>query len=310
LFDFWVAILRVDSGAALDEARGVARSPGSPGSALLLGGAALMANRPREAIAALTSPDLNVATAGRYPPFWDQLGLAHHLLGDFRGELEIVRRGRKQHPEELLMLESEVRSLAALGRPDEVARRLDEALGLPPSAFVTVGQVMEEAAKELVVHAQADQARAVSARALAWWLSRPGADSTTSLTSGLALAGANYIAARYDESQGVVTALTHVSPGHPDVLGYQGVLAARRRDREAALTADTALAALREPYLAGRNTLWRARIAALLGDQERAVTLLQKAFIEGQHYIDLHDDVDLYSLHENSAFRDLVRPRG
>jgi len=309
LFDFWIATLRGDLGAALDAARGSARSrPGSPGAALLYGAAALSANRPREAIAALTSPDVKVATTGTYAPFWDELGLAYHFLGEYRRELDVVRRGRKQQPDELLMVESEVRALAALGQTGEVTRRLDEALGLPASSFVTPGQVMERAAKELLAHGHVEAAGAVSARALAWWSEHVGADS--SLTSRLALAGANYTAARYDRSRDIVMALMRVYPTHPDILGYKGVLAARRGDRETALAADSALAALRESYLGGINTLWRARVAALLGEQERAITLIRQAFAEGQRYLDVHDVVDFHSLRENSAFRDLVRPQG
>ena len=82
---------------------------------------------------------------------------------------------------------------------------------------------------------------------------------------------------------------------HPDALdrrGYLGVLAARRGDRAAAMAAERALAELREPYLLGRHTYWRARIAALLGDRERAVTLLRDALKEGRTYPMLHGEAD------------------
>jgi serine/threonine protein kinase/tetratricopeptide (TPR) repeat protein len=306
LLDYWVAGVRGNNGAALEAARAMARS--RPGVVLVHGNAALIANRPREAIAAYTSPDVDVATIGRVPTFWNHFGLAYHLSGEYRRELQVVRRGRKQHPEELLLLKSEVRSLAALGRAGEVTRLLDEVRRLPASSYVTPGQFMEGAAKELLVHGQVELASAASARALAWWSEQPAADST--LASRLALASANYTAARYDRARDIVTALARVYPAHPDVLGYSGVLAARRGDREAALTADSTLAALRDPYLAGVNTLWRSRIAALLGEQERAITLLRQAFAEGETYMDVHDDPDFLSLHENSAFRDLVRPQG
>ena len=308
LLDYWVAVVRGDNGAALEAARGRARSsPESPEAALVHGAAALGANRPREAIAAYTSPDVNGATLGTLPSFWDNLGFAYHLAGDYRQELNVVRRGRKLFPEELLLVESEARSLAALGRVNELMRRLDEALALPPSAFVTSGGVMEHVAKELLVHGQVETASVVSARALAWWSKQPGGDST--LASRLALASVNYTAARYDRSRDVVTMLAHSFPANPDVLGYQGVLAARRGDRETALKADTTLGALREPYLGGANTLWRARIAALLGERDRAITLLRQAFAEGKLYLDVHDNIDLRSLHDSPAFQELMRPQ-
>jgi hypothetical protein len=74
------------------------------------------------------------------------------------------------------------------------------------------------------------------------------------------------------------------------------VLAARRGDRAAALAADSVLAAPSrpnldpnlDPYADGRPTYWRARIAATLGDRERAVTLLREALQAGLMYPALH----------------------
>jgi hypothetical protein len=103
-------------------------------------------------------------------------------------------------------------------------------------------------------------------------------------------------------------------PGTPadDVnrLGFAGALAARRGDAAAAREADGALAALRRPYLAGRHTYWRARIAALLGERERAVALLREALREGQMYPALHGNADLVPLRDVPAFRELMRPKG
>jgi hypothetical protein len=95
-----------------------------------------------------------------------------------------------------------------------------------------------------------------------------------------------------------------------DRRGYLGALAARRGDRAAALAADSVLASLRRAYLVGRHTYWRARIAALLGDRERAVTLLRDALREGRTYPMLHGEADLAPLHGMPAFEDLIRPKG
>jgi hypothetical protein len=88
------------------------------------------------------------------------------------------------------------------------------------------------------------------------------------------------------------------------------VLAARRGDRAPALAADSALAASRRPYLNGRHTYWRARIAALLGDREGAVALLRQAIQEGRMYPELHAQMDLAPLHGLPAFEELIRHKG
>ncbi len=57
------------------------------------------------------------------------------------------------------------------------------------------------------------------------------------------------------------------------------------------------LARLHVPYLRGSHTLWRARIAALLGNRDEAVQILRPAFREGVgHGLWIHIDADLESL--------------
>jgi predicted Zn-dependent protease len=67
-------------------------------------------------------------------------------------------------------------------------------------------------------------------------------------------------------------------PDSPEYLGYLGALAARRGDRPEAKRVSDSLASMKVPYLRGAHTYWRARIAATLGEPERAVALLRKCF--------------------------------
>ena len=74
---------------------------------------------------------------------------------------------------------------------------------------------------------------------------------------------------------------------------------------------DDRLAAIAEPYVFGGPTLWRALIAASLGERERAVNLLRDAFGRGADYgIWLHRDPDLASLRDYPPFQELLRPKG
>jgi hypothetical protein len=59
--------------------------------------------------------------------------------------------------------------------------------------------------------------------------------------------------------------------------------------------------------------LQRARIAALLGDPEQAMTLLQQSFDLGAgwgRWPLLHSDIDFESLHDYPPFQELLRPKG
>jgi len=68
-----------------------------------------------------------------------------------------------------------------------------------------------------------------------------------------------------------------------------------------------------EMLLERAHTLDRARIAALLGDREEAVTLLRQAIEQGVnwgHGVWVHRDIDLESLHDYPPFQELLRPKG
>jgi len=74
---------------------------------------------------------------------------------------------------------------------------------------------------------------------------------------------------------------------------------------------DRELAAAPQPYLFGRHTLWRARIAAASGEEARAVSLLRRACREGLAFgLDLHVDPDFASLRGEREFQEFLRPKG
>jgi hypothetical protein len=100
-------------------------------------------------------------------------------------------------------------------------------------------------------------------------------------------------------------------PQNVEFCGRLAAVAARRGDRADAERRDVELQRLFRPYLFGRETAWRARAAALLGDHERAVRLFVRAFAEGQPYgAELHTDQDLEPLRQHEAFCRLLRPKG
>ena len=115
----------------------------------------------------------------------------------------------------------------------------------------------------------------------------------------------------------MVARLLAETPEDLDYLGLAGVAAAREGDRHDALRISEQLAAVTRPYpLLGYPTLWRARIAALVGDPDQAVTLLRQAISEGLLPLDvaqglgyamwLHRDIDFEALRDYPPFQAIL----
>src|SRR3989475_4468297 len=128
------------------------------------------------------------------------------------------------------------------------------------------------------------EAPAAGAWAVRWLEGRPAAEAQ-SVANRFRLALAYYVGGRVDDAQRVLEGLaSERAPGPPDyattrwisvitgdspdpvtLQGFLGVVAARQQQRAEALRADRALQAMSPRYLYGRNTMWRARVQALLG---------------------------------------------
>jgi tetratricopeptide (TPR) repeat protein len=305
------AELRGDFTAALEAIREGARvAPASATIAFGVGLCAVRVNRPREAIAALGRFDASQPPLRSWSPYLPLLAYAHHLLGEYRTELAVARRARGLHPGVGGVVYAEARALAVLSEVAEVERRVTEAAGLPPGpSGAAPANVMRLIGAELRTHGHEAAAQRAFAAALAWLDARPAEERATPSRRRLR-ALVLYDLRRLDEARPLFDRLAAEQPRDPEFRGYLGALAARRGDRAAALAADTALAALPGPYLAGQHTYWRARIAALLGQHERAVTLLRDALLEGRTYFDVHPEADFAALRAVPSFQELVRPKG
>jgi tetratricopeptide (TPR) repeat protein len=279
---------------------------------------ALSAARPREAIKMMNGLDPD---RGFLKGVWAYRGVmaeAYHVLGDHESELDLARAQRKIDSQLLSSLLYEVRALAALGRIDEVRNRISESEGLPPQSGLipslpplrglSPGLVMTEAALELRAHGQPNASRQIVNRAIVWYASHlRQAPQQESLRRGLA--AVHYLAGDWQASMTMWAALSEENPTDVDYLGYVGVSAARLGRRIDATSVDRRLRDWNRPYTFGRNTLWRARIAAQLGERQRAVDLVRQAFAEG-HVFDseLHCDVDLETLRGFKGFEEILNP--
>jgi tetratricopeptide (TPR) repeat protein len=332
LYLAWVlAICRGDPEDAYRASRGMATLAPASETVYLFAEAAIRLNRPREAADALVSlgPDRGV-THGWWL-YWDDLATALHMLGDHRRELSQALDAARRFPDNPQILATEARALAALGRSREVASLLATSTNLVPGQGWTPADVMLVAALELRAHGHAGAGDTALTRTSDWLAARPSAEAETqghryrvalvSYAAGqlvvarrqlerLAGAGHSALADSPGEQWAGAGGTLGDGPDQMSYVGYLGAIAARQGDRDGALRAERSLAGVEQRYLFGRQTMWRARIRALLGEREVAVMLLRQALAQGYpHLHALHTDPAFESLRDYPPFQEVLRPR-
>src|SRR5205809_2181269 len=294
----WVlATCRGDGGEALRASRAMASLAPASEALYLVAEDAMALNRPREAVDALVALGPDRGFTRGWWVYWYDLTTALHLLGDHRAELKQALEGARRFPDNPQVLITQVRALAALGRADEVTRRLAASVNLPSVQGWTPADGMLLAAVELRAHGHAAAADTALAQALDWLAARPPAEAAAE-AHRFRVALVSYLSGRLADAQReferlaaparlgrsdslAVAAVTGDGWDQLDYLGYLGATAARQGNREPAPRVDRTLAGLKRPYLFGRHTVWRARIRALLGEREVAGGLLREAIAGG-----------------------------
>ncbi len=328
--DWLKATRRGDLSGALRVLRQQTALTPDPGARHTEAAFALRTNNPREAISALTTRDRESMFWRTWSWTWQVPTEAYHLLGNHKQELKEARRGREQHGDLLVTMHFETLARAALGQVEAVHSLLDEALQLAPQPVWRYGSLAAGAALELRAHGRPDSALRVMQRAIDWYGARLAEDPEQP-DNRYGLARSLYWADRWSEARELLARLVAEIPkeGAPwrgigtasdfDYLGLLGAVAARQGDRDEALRIAQRLGAIEGPNLLfGHPTLWRAKIAALLGDRDRAVGLLRDAISQGLMPLDLtqglgyamwlHSDIDFESLRDYPPFENLMRP--
>ena len=309
VLEWMVAWLRGDN----EEARRVAREMAAIAPASLWAYqqalSALLTNRPAETVAALERIDPGRGVYRGWAPYWETLTAARHMLGQHDAERADARRGRRQYPERTSVLVAEIRADAASGRERDVDALIDRASSLPDEPGWTTGSVLMFAARELRAHGRTDASKRAAGRAVEWYWGRLAGGATVADSGGLA--AALYLAEQWSESRALHSALFAAHPENLHYAGFLGVLAARLGDVEDARAWMARLDHDGGSGARGAFTYWRADIAALLGDRERAFALLRQARDQGHAiYFKMHSDPDLESLRSDREFQELLRPRG
>src|SRR2546430_5926461 len=179
---------------------------------------AMALNRPREAVDALMPLGPDRGFARGWWVYWYDLTTALHLLGDHRRELRQALEGVRRFPDNPQILTTEVRALAALGRVQDMRRRVAASENLPRVQGWAPADVLLLPAVELRAHGHAPEADTTLADARDWLAARPPAE-TASTAHQLRIALVACTAGRLADAQrGFEGLAADKSPGRSDSL--------------------------------------------------------------------------------------------
>jgi tetratricopeptide (TPR) repeat protein len=201
-----------------------------------------------------------------------------------------------------------------LGQVKDLQKLIEKSKALPPQSGYSPGSIMVDSGRQLRAHGYKEAAIQVLNQAVQWFEGLPQAEKATVANRDF-LARAFYTLDKWDEAESLIRILHNELPVDTvdgvDDYGYLGLIAARKGDRERALKISQEMKDNKSPYLFGHPTYWRARIAALLGDKEGAVQLLQEAIKQGLDYTYLYFyPQDFESLQDYPPFQQLMKPKG
>jgi tetratricopeptide (TPR) repeat protein len=271
----------------------------------------LYLNRPQLVVDTMAGADPDRVRDHIVALFWhDILATAYHLLGQHQLELETVRIAVQWYPDMLNLRYQEASAAAAMGDLYELDRIIEETLAIKPADEYHAGDVLLGAARELRVHGYPTESATLANRAVNWCQGRLSGSARSDQLREF-LARALYHAERWTESRDLFRQLAREDPGNVDYQGFLGVLAARMGDEAGAHAVLNALQSIDQPEVQAQVTVWRARITALLGDKDGAMTLLRQAVSQGTRFgVRIHRDVNFEPLWDYPPFQELVRPKG
>ena len=274
----------------------------------LAASSALLVNRPRESLNILSQIDPDRGLLLVAPYYWITHTAALHRLGSRAAELESARGGLRRFPDRFWPHVNLLLALASAGDAKAIRRELHRKTEDDPYPETGARQVSLWVWRELRAHGHA----AAADRWLTALMAEPGVDTSlvgTVLEGDVQSAGRQWEAART-----YYTAALARDPRSPLLLGRLGTTAAHLGNVAEAKRMSAALAASSDPFVFGRQTYARARIAAALGDRSGAVELLRAAWAQGRPIAfddrnneDVHSDPEFDTLRGFAPFEALVR---
>jgi tetratricopeptide (TPR) repeat protein len=258
-----------------------------------------------EAVTAFDRIDRNYGWTRNWPSFWGSYSYALERAGDHQRQLEITLEGRRAIPGSLALAYSEARAHALTGEWAGLEQLLTTMPALPdPEA--QLGVFLQIVAKLLWIGSDTLHAREVRDHAIAWYRARPAATETTK--NRVEFAMALYDADKCDEARSRSMQVLAQLPQQSDALLVHALCDARQGKRDAANEIISRLVGM------ARSESWNfmraARIAAVLGDRDRAVGFLKEYQDLGFYpTIDRAQMRDFASLIGYPPFVAVVKPR-
>ena len=266
-------------------------------------------NRPAEAVDFLQQVPKDSIVRLEWPSYWSRLIESYYILGDHRRGLKAAREARKLFTQSWSFLQEEIRALAALGRTGELRRLIDQSYAFPGTGNGSPGGSIRRAAIELRARGHLEEAALLFEEALSWYQSQP-LEEQHELGAEIAL---TYSWADHrDDARQLYLRLHDENPLNRTNIRALGCLAARDGDIDEAHRYLEELGALQVPARSWGYILNdQAAIAASLGEQERAMTLLRQAFQAGYAFSpDLHRNIDFDPIRDFPPFQEWIRPKG
>jgi DNA-binding SARP family transcriptional activator/TolB-like protein len=286
-------------------------------------------NRPSEALALLAdvihSRDLGwLPQAGR-AFYWRELAANNHLLHDYASERGVADQMAAAGVHRLTTTYVRARALAGLGHGDSAVALMDGIAGLspdpalvagttgllPPMQVATPGWVMYQVALELAAHGDSVAARGVMERSAHWFASARQTEPVPLAPTVVYTRVLEWLG-RGQEARSIADALAIRESTSIHARGSLGLVAANAGDADAALRADRWLEEQPPRFPKGLPILYRAQIAAALGDTARAGVML-RALPHAAHPLDVvhfHTDPSLARLRASETMRRWMVPRG
>jgi tetratricopeptide (TPR) repeat protein len=302
--DYRLAFVRGNHEQALAAIREAARVAPPSKAAYNHAVEAFLSGHVHEALTTLEALPSDRGPMRGFSPYWDIYGAVLHSLGLYDREYDVSVAAQKAFPTRLTRYTPLLRAQIARGDIKGVAGTLEEAKRLPTDPLGwDYGHTLAEVAEELRAHAHPAEA-AIYLEQLRRWL----VEKDRAPASRWRLVRTLYWQGQYSDARRELTPLRLSDPGNPEYLGMSGLLSSRMGQSEAALAAMDTLQKRHLPYEFGLPSVYRARIAASLGDREAAVGSLAAAFEEGRSYeLSLHRDIDFESLRGYPPFVALIR---
>ncbi|GEM_PF-861875 len=304
--------------------------PGSKFLQLWLATTLRMRNLPAEALATLgnidPARDLGWLNERGRSFFWREIAANQHMLGDHSAERATANRMKRAGGTALAFAYFTARSMAEAGQADSALQLLqsiktaanDPALlsglmngQLNAVHLATPGWVMFQTALELSHSGRDSVATAAADMAISWFASK-GPTATLPLEQQWLLAQCYLFQNRLDEAQSVANALLKVQPGLAEFRGLAGVIAAHRRDLVRVKETERWLVNATGVIPVGAPLLYRAEMAAVLGDSAKAMQLIE-SLPHGVHphdWIQFHIEPAFRNLYTMPRFQRLLVPKG